>query len=556
MSIPGTLVKVYLMVIFRCFFSSVLFLVALSISAQESAGDPATTTGTASSAESAEPTSKLINLKKVSMGSNINSAYDEIMPVLSPDGKTLYFCREGHPQNTGYRRNRGDQDIWFSKLTEDGTWKPARRLPAMFNTITYDFPVSTNSDGRVLYIGNIYYPDGRVSTGISKTKEVDGKWILPEPLFIDDYYNDSDLVNFSVGVDEQTMILNLQRKDSNKSLDLYVSQLTKNNKWTAPVNIGPAVNTEHDEVTPFLAADMRTLYFSSNRPGGSGGYDNYVSRRIGEGWDQWSPPVNLGDGINTRGNDISFTVTANGEYGVYSIDSSDRGKELFKVSLPDNIKPKPAFIYAGVVTDESGKPANATVFYEELSDGKILGQAETDPETGGFKVSLTPGSRYGLHAKRPGYLATSTTIDLRDVKPGQESKDNIKPGEDRKVELEVVKMEPGSKIPLRNIFFEYNSAELNKDSTAELLRVIETMEQNPEVTIELAGHTDSKGGNAYNMKLSKNRADSVMKFLLEKGVEAKRVKANGYGEAKPVASNKTEQGRSKNRRVELIIVNM
>ena len=265
------------------------------------------------------------DLEITSLGKGVNSRYDELAPVLSPDGKTIFFCREGHPDNVGVRTIvdgasalRDDQDIWVSRKKADGTWSEAEHIAAPFNSRTYDFPVGTSADGNTLYIGNVYSKDGKVSPGVSKTRFSKGKWSFPEPLRIQNFYNEANLVNYSLSADERTLILNLQRKDTVGKMDLYVSFLQPDDTWSEPMNLGNEINSAFMEVTPFLASDNKTLYFASNRPGGVGQFDMYMSRRQDNTWTHWTNPINLGPKINTTGNDINYVIATTGDYAIFA----------------------------------------------------------------------------------------------------------------------------------------------------------------------------------------------------------------------------------------------
>ncbi|MCX7633354.1 MAG: OmpA family protein [Turneriella sp.] len=489
------------------------------------------------------------DLKITSLGNGVNSRYDELAPVLSPDGNTLYFCREGHPDNVGVKTIvdgssvlRDDQDIWVSRRRPDGTWGEAEHIDAPFNSRTYDFPIGTSADGRTLYIGNVYHKNGTVTPGVSKTRFRNGKWSFPEPLRIENFYNEANLVNYSLSADERTLILNLQRKDTVGRMDLYVSFLQPDDTWSEPLNLGKEINSAFMEVTPFLAADNKTLYFASNRPGGVGQFDMYMSRRLDNSWTHWTEPVNLGPKINTSGNDINYVIAPSGDYAIFASDTPGRGKDLYRIALPEEVRPEKSILVYGKVTGKDGKGMPGRVVFERLSDGALLARTETT-EDGEFKIHLPRGEVYGVHAESDGYLPQSTTVDL-----GGESV------REQKLELAMTPIISGAKMPINNIFFKKGSYQLSKESYAELNRLTRILKQYRGVRIEIGGHTDNTGDERSNMELSKNRARAVMDYLIEKGFPRNAIRAVGYGESRPVASNDTEEGRRRNRRVELTIL--
>ncbi|MFO1526540.1 MAG: OmpA family protein [Turneriella sp.] len=490
-------------------------------------------------------------LQIASLGKGVNSRYDELAPVLSPDGNTIFFCREGHPDNVGVRTIvegssvlRDDQDIWVSHKKADGTWTEAEHIDAPFNSRTYDFPIGTSADGKTLYIGNTYSKDGKVSPGVSKTRFAKGKWSFPEPLRIVNFYNEANLVNYSLSADERTLILNLQRKDTVGRMDLYVSFLQPDDSWSEPMNLGNEINSAFMEVTPFLAADGKTIYFASNRPGGIGQFDMYMSRRKDNTWVHWTEPINLGPQINTVGNDINYVIAPTGDYAIFASDTPGRGKDLYRIALPQELRPEKSVMVYGRVRNHDGQPVASRVVFERLSDGAMLARTETNEE-GEFKMTLPLGENYAIHAESGGYLPQSTTVDLKEA-----------PAKQAAIELTMTQMKVGAKMPINNIFFRKGSYQLSKESNAELNRLTKILKAYPGLKIEIGGHTDNTGTEDANMELSKNRARAVMDYLIERGLPRQSIKAVGYGQSKPIASNNTPEGKKKNRRVELTILSI
>jgi len=490
-------------------------------------------------------------VKITPLGNGVNSRYDELAPVLAPDGNTIFFCREGHPDNVGVRTIvdgasalRDDQDIWMSRRKSDGSWAEAEHINAPFNSRTYDFPVGTSADGKTLYIGNVYSKDGSVSPGVSKTRFRGGKWTFPEPLRIQNFYNEANLVNYSLSADERTLILNLQRKDTVGRMDLYVSFLQPDDSWSEPMNLGKEINSAFMEVTPFLASDNKTLYFASNRPGGVGQFDMYMSRRLDNTWTHWTEPVNLGPNINTAGNDINYIIAPTGDYAIFASDTPGKGKDLYRISLPEELRPEKSVLVFGKVVGKDGKGVQSRVVFERLSDGALLARTETN-EDGDFKMHLPLGEVYGIHAESGGYLPQSTTIDLQKGF-----------SKEHPIELTMTQLAPGAKMPINNIFFRKGSYQLSKESYAELNRLTKLLKGYPGLKVEIGGHTDNTGDERSNMELSKNRARAVMDYLIEKGMPRNAIKAVGYGESRPVANNNTPEGKKKNRRVELTILSI
>ncbi|HWF45104.1 MAG TPA: OmpA family protein [Candidatus Kapabacteria bacterium] len=287
---------------------------------------------------------KSIQFGRINLGGNINSQFSDLFPVLTPDESIMYFVRKGDPQNAGFAKNPNDEDIWYSVRRSDGGWDTARRLQGPLNTINYDGVRAINSVATHLYLQNIYNSDGTGSKGFSiSEKQPDGTWSFPEPLDIDDYYNDTSIAMMTVSSDEQTIIFSLKRKDSKGGHDFYLSHHIQGHKWARPELI-EELSTPGDEIAPFIAFDDHTLYFSTNGRGGLGGYDIFIARRLDSTWMHWSAPRNLGAPINTPSFDAYFMLGARGDTAYFS--SSDGtlehgyGKsDIWKIGLKEDQRP-------------------------------------------------------------------------------------------------------------------------------------------------------------------------------------------------------------------------
>jgi outer membrane protein OmpA-like peptidoglycan-associated protein len=276
--------------------------------------------------------------RRINLGAGVNSAYSDLFPVITPDEAMLFFVRKGSPENTGFATRESDEDIWYTLKQADGSWSKAIKLGAPLNTEMYDGVRAMNSTADRIYLQNTYNPDGTRGKGFSmSTKQADGKWAYPESLEIDDYYNDTSVAMMAVSNDEQSLILAVQRKDSKGQHDLYYSKNLGGLKWSRPVAI-EALNTPLDELTPFIAYDDRTVYFSTNGRGGYGLHDVFMSRRLDDTWQNWSDPVNLGPLVNTPSFDAYFTLSASGDTAYVSSahETSTRGfgkGDLWKMGL-------------------------------------------------------------------------------------------------------------------------------------------------------------------------------------------------------------------------------
>jgi outer membrane protein OmpA-like peptidoglycan-associated protein len=344
---------------------------------------------------------------------------------------------------------------------------------------------------------------------------------------------------------KKVLLMSVQREDTYGERDIYVSFLEEGSKWTEPLNMGPALNTAHSEIAPFLASDDKTLYFSTKGFSGYGGFDIYVTRRLDDTWTNWSEPENMGPHINTQNDDQYFNIPASGDHAYYSRAVTDDNLDIFRIQMPIFYKPAPVVLVKGKVYNSKTKePIEARIFYEKLPDGMEIGEATSVAGTGDYQIILPSGAKYGYLAEAEGYLSINANLDLNDLTEYKEIEKD----------LYLVPIEVGESVALRNIFFDFDKSNLKDDSSPELNRVIKFLNDSPDIIIEIGGHTDSKGSDAYNMKLSDKRAKAVQDYLIRNGISANRVSYKAFGESKPIATNETDEGRQENRRVEFKIV--
>lgn len=486
---------------------------------------------------------------------NVNSDVSELNPLLSPDGKTLYFSRKNHPENVGGERDI--EDIWYSELDSTGHWTLAKNLrqfntsgPNFINTIS-----SVTPDGRsaIILLGNKYLPNGKMMAGVSISSNVGGSWSTPVPLEITNDYNFSEKANYFLANNRRTLLMSVDREDSRGGRDLYVSFMNSDSTWTEPKNLGDVINSAGEESAPFLALDDKTLYFSSNGFSGYGGSDIYVSKRLDDTWTNWSEPENLGPEINSSLEDLFFNIPANSEYAYYSRGVTETNTDIFRVKLPILKKPEVWVTVRGKIVDsETGEPIGAKVVYERLPEGKETGIAQTNPETGEYEIRLPGGSMYGIRAEAPDKISESQSLDLTGV-----TEDRIIDVRDFRLgNIRVAEIAKDVTVVLNNVFFDFDKATLKPESYPELDRIVSLMKERTDMEIEVAGHTDSMGPESYNQGLSRRRAQAVVTYLTRNGINASRLKVTYFGESKPIETNETDEGRSRNRRVEFKILKL
>jgi len=519
--------------------------------------------------------------KPESIGSAVNTEYSELNPVMSPDGKILYFGRKNHPQNkfgmAGTEQIAGSQDIWYSESLM-GAWTTARRMSEALNRDQYNTIYSVSPDGQTILVKGAYVNGQYETRGFSIAKKSATGWEIPKKMEIPKYEKLSRGKNEYgyLSNDGKTLLMAFSEKKNSDEDDIYASFLEKDGSWSEPMNLGDDVNTDFTETTPFLAADGKTLYFSSNREGGKGSNDIWVCKRKDETWINWTEPTNIGEPINTDQYDAYYTISAAGDYAYFISSNNSVGKkDIFRLKIdqpkpvetpptttspmaggdkktepekPKDIKSEPVVLVSGKVIDgKTGKvPLNAQVIYEDLTNGNELGVATPDPITGIYKVVLPYGKNYGITTKIDGYVGTSQNIDL--------SKITGKYLEIEGKDMTVKPVEVGVKVEMNNIFFEFGKAELKSESYPELNRIATFFKSNTKIVSEISGHTDNVGTDEINNKLSQERADVVRNYLLTQGVPAERLTAKGYGKNKPKVANDTPENQAINRRVEFEIL--
>ena len=486
----------------------------------------------------------------VNLGPNVNTRAVDTHPVISPDGRTLFFARQRHPLNVGGIND--PQDVWASTLrnAETKAWGPAKNLGGPINSA--DEPsglASVSADGRSAVLIGAYNADGTIEPqGFSTTRRTPIGWSKPEKMIIDDFYNkDKEHIDAFLSTSGHALLMALERNDGLGGQDLYVSFPNEDGKsWSKPRNLGPEINTKKADFAPFLAADEKTLYFASEGLGGYGKSDIFYSKRLDDSWTNWSPPRNLGSAVNSPDFDAYYTVSAAGDdaYLVSARNGLDGSKDIFRIALAPKFKPEVVTLVTGRVLDAStGKPVKAKIIYENLLTGEQIGVAETNPVDGTYTIVLPTGVQYGYRAEAPNYIAENASLDAT-------NKDKYS---EQKQDLFLIPFAVGQTIKLNNIFFQQSRYYLSPSSYPELTRLVRILKDYPSVEIKVSGHTDNQGDEALNLKLSVDRVNEVKRYLISKGINGARITAEGFGGTKPIANNEQEETRRLNRRVEFTI---
>ena len=474
------------------------------------------------------------NLRIRNMGPSINTDKDEYWPGMPFSGDRFVFTRR-----LGGTGNAVLQEDFFMSDLRDTAWGKAYPAPGDINTPENEGTLSVKADGSALYYTRCNQPGGLGSCDLY-VSDLDGRgWKRGNNL--------GSPVNGpawdcqpAISGDGHTLIFASSRPGGFGGKDLWVSYLSQG-KWSMPKNMGPAINTRDDDDAPFLHYDGATLYFSSLGHQGFGGSDIFMSRMGTDG--QWSTPENLGSGLNTPHDEFGLYIESGGKKGYFASDRpGGLGRlDIYQFLVPEKFMPKPVTYVAGILSDiKTGLPLKARVRVVELSSGKVV---FTD-SVSDFFIPLQAGGNYALFATAKGYMPRSlnfqpTATDL---------------GNPFSVRAELTPIDAKQVFVLNNIFFDTDKFDLKPESKEELAIVVDLMKTNAGMVIEISGHTDNQGAADYNLKLSESRAKSVVSYLVAAGVPAARLKFKGYGDSRPAAANDTEEGRAKNRRIELVIL--
>jgi outer membrane protein OmpA-like peptidoglycan-associated protein len=489
------------------------------------------------------------------LGPNVNSKYSDFGPIISADGNALFFTSD-RPE--GY----GGQDIWVSRRV-GGSWTIPVNLGKPVNTQLNEGPDTFSVDEQVMYLTGCNREDGHGQCDIYISHRVgENEWSEAENLGppLNTKYNEA---NASLSLDGKTLYFVSTRPEGLGGWDIWVSNQDGRGKWSEPENLGKNINTPLNEVYAFIHTDGVSLYFSSDGHGGLGASDMFRTQ-LGEGG--WSEPVNLGPLVNTPDKDYYFTIPASGDLAYFS---SDRGntigqEDIYAVPIPLVMKPGGVTLVRGIVADietctrfeedpvlkikrydiTSCTPVQANLRIAEIMTDKEFYRVKTRSD-GFYQTFLPAGQNYSISVFATGYAFHSERFDI----PAAQTYKVI----EKNILLHPEKV--GAVVVLNNVFFDFDKSTLRPESKGELNNLINMMRQSPNMRLEIRGHTDSKGSNAYNIRLSKARAKSVVTYLIGMGgVDPGRLEAYGYGEEVPIASNATDEGRQLNRRVEFKIL--
>ncbi len=467
------------------------------------------------------------------VGGNVNTAEPEYLPSLTIDGKELVFTR---------RINGTNEDFYYSKSTA-GQWGPAKPIEGDINTPMSEAGQNISSDGQWFVFTAINREPSYGNYDLYLSQLTPQGW--SEAINLGGRINSDQWdAQPSLSPDKRDLYFASRRMGGLGGKDIYVSHLQSNGRWSGPENMGAGINTPGDDECPFIHADNQTLYFVSNGLPGYGGNDIFVTRKGFDG--KWEKAKNLGYPINTINDEGTLFVAADGKTAYYASDRNDSkgAHDIYSFELRQDIRPIKTLWVKGKVSDKktsNGIPSSVELI--DLATKQTITKVQTD-EQGNYFITLPVGKDYAFNVNRKGYLFYSDNFLMMNKSP-----DSV-----YQKDITLLPIEMNASVVLKNIFFDVGKFELKPASQVELEKLVQMLTENPTLKIEISGYTDNVGKPADNLALSNNRAKSVVTYLVSKSIQVQRLTAKGYGETKPMADNKTEEGRALNRRTEMKVV--
>ena len=517
------------------------------------------------------------------VGGEVNSKYPDYAPVISADEAIMVFTAR-RPDNEEMAPDGGGyfEDLYES-TRENGVWSKSVNMGKPLNVKgQHDATIGISPDGHTLFV----YNDKKGNGDIYISSNEEGGWSKPEQLG-KNINTDAHEPDASLSFDGKRLYFTSNKSGGLGGHDIYYSDWDdEKERWGEAVNIGNVLNTPYEERSVFIHPDGVTMYFASTGHNTMGGYDLFYSKLV-DG--VWQKPVNLGPPLNTPDNDVQLVVAGNGRYGYMSSYRADGfgEKDIYRITFLGPEKPpmvsnednliasiaKPVkekvkepelvsegsnmAILTGIIRDEKTKePLKASVVLVDNEKNEVIAEFHSDPTTGKYLVSLPGGSNYGIAVKKDGYLFHSENFQIPEASGFKQYKKDV----------DLKKVEVGQSIVLRNIFFDYAKYSLRDASINELERLIQLLNDNPTMKIEISGHTDTRGTAQDNEVLSRNRAKSVVDYLISHGISADRLEYKGYGETTPLipdsainkmrSTSEKEDAHQQNRRTEFKILSM
>jgi outer membrane protein OmpA-like peptidoglycan-associated protein/Tol biopolymer transport system component len=486
-----------------------------------------------------------VPFKPINLGDSVNSPYDDYMNAVTADEQQLFLTRKLPRTHHAVNEASEFNEDFYKSVKIDSVWRKAVNLGPPVNTEGNEGALCISPDGKYIFFAACDRPDGYGSCDLYWARKTGDVWSTPE--------NMGPVVNSSAwdsqpsfSSDGKTLYFASNREGGKGRSDIWKTVLKPDGSWSVPVNLGDSINTKDDDMAPFIHPDNRTLYFASRGHQGMGGFDLFVSRMDANG--NWSSPVDLAYPINTYADEINLVVNAKGDVAYISSDKlgGKGGMDIYSFKLYKEAQPVMVTYFKGIVFDkETRDRLEARFELIDLATGNVVSNSFSDPVTGEFLLSLPTEKNYGLNVSKPGYLFYSDHFELS----GESSK--------AKPFIYNVPLQPiqvGETVILKNIFFDTDKYDLKEESRSELGKLIQFLKSNPKIHIMISGHTDNHGTADHNIVLSRNRARAVYDYLVANGIAKERLSYAGFGMTRPIDTNDTDQGRANNRRTEFSVV--
>lgn len=479
-------------------------------------------------------------LNPQSLSDTVNAFPMQYFPVVTVDQQSIIFTRR-----LGTTMDY-DEDLVISRKNDDGRWGRPESLSENINSEGNEGTCTISADGRMLIFTSCYGRPGYGSCDLYISTRTGNEW--SQPVNLGPKVNSSAWESQpSLSSDGRTLYFISNKGGGVGGRDIYVTTLDDKNQWTSPKNLGRGVNTPGDEVSPFIHPNNITLYFASNGLTGFGGFDIFYSERENN---EWSEPKNIGYPINTSEDQVSLFITSDGKKGYYSHEVNNNPEQkgrIYEFNVPESVQVKYSTSYvSGKVFDaETKEPLKADIELFDLKEDQREGLVSSDSLTGSYLMVLTEGSDYALYVNKKGYLFESLSFEY-------ELDDNLEPVN---IDIYLKPIKSGASAVLNNIFFDFDSYALQEKSKTELNKLVWFLKSNPTAKIEVGGHTDNTGGEAYNLDLSLKRAKAVYDYLLKEGIPKAQLTYKGYGQNTPAYPNDSELHKKLNRRIEFKILN-
>lgn len=467
------------------------------------------------------------------LSDTVNTFALQYFPVVTADEQQLFFTRRLGTAG------QYTEDIVVSTKDEKGRWNAPQSISSNINTQFNEGTCTISADGRQLI-----FTSCMGSCNLFETIKTGDEWSIPRSLG-PEVNSPAWESQPSLSADGRVLYFISDRKGGYGNGDIYVSMQHSPGVWTKPQLLGPTINTPFQERSPYIHVNGRTLFFSTDGRPGFGGLDIFWSD-----WTDstWSKPTNFGYPINNHEDQFSLVISADGVRGYYSHEElGENGRsKLIEFKVPEEYRLKyRSNAVKGIVRDRATKqPLAAQIELYELAKNELVSMVSTDSLTGKYLIVLTQGADYGLYVNAPGYLFKSLNFNY-------EASADLEP---LIIDVDLDKASTGAMVVLNNIFFDTDKFDLRDKSVTELDKISRFLNENPKIHVEISGHTDDQGADAYNQQLSQKRAKAVGEYLTKHGVQAARLKEVGYGSKKPIKPNDSDVNRQINRRIEFRII--